>query len=231
MFSNPDIHYIQREIIQSLANSSPLRFSELQPARIPNNTFSYHLKKLLEAGYITHNDKGYVATRKALKIVSYSSYHDRRKEVPTFISVVYVTDPEGRVLLLKRRNKPFADWYGIPSGLIHRGEKLEAAAERELFEKTGVHTKKPLEFVGTLDFRYLDSESRDVFIHAVAFVYKYKCLDINEIQLDKETKYGELDWSRLTRDKILPEVRAITELVSKGSTGIVSVDFDEPLLS
>lgn len=229
MYNSKDIHHIQKDIIDKLAHNSPLRFSELQPPRVPNNAFSYHLKKLLESGYITSTDKGYIATRKALKTLHYSPDKERRITYPILLSVVYVTDNTGRVLLLKRRNKPFADWFGIPSGLIHGGETLESAAQRELFEKTGIHSEDPLDFVGVLDFRYLEKESNDLFVHAVAFVYKYKCVNPDEVKLSEETKYGELDWSGLTRDKILPEVHEIAKFVKNKKPMINSVNFEEPL--
>jgi ADP-ribose pyrophosphatase YjhB (NUDIX family) len=229
MYNSKDIHHIQKDIISKLAYNSPLRFSELQPPRVPNNTFSYHLKKLLETGYIESTNSGYIATRKALKTLHYSPDKERRITYPLLLSVVYVTDNTGRVLLLKRRNKPFANWFGVPSGLIHGGETLESAAKRELFEKTGISTLKPLEYVGVLDFRYLEKESDDLFVHAVAFVYKYKCENPNDVTLSEETKYGDLDWSGLTRDKILPEVHAIAELVNGKKPKISSVDFEEPV--
>lgn len=229
MYNSTDIHHIQKDIISKLAYNSPLRFSELQPPRIPNNTFSYHLKKLLELGYIESTKNGYIATRKALKTLHYSPDKERRKAYPILLSVVYVTDNTGRVLLLKRRNKPFANWFGIPSGLIHSGETLDSAAKRELFEKTGISALKPLEYVGVLDFRYLEKDSDDLFVHGVAFVYKYKCVDPKEATLSEETKYGELDWSGLRRDKILPEVFAITKLVNGKKPIVSSVDFEEPI--
>ena len=184
---------------------------------------------MIEAGYLNRSIEGYTATRKGLKSILYSGSKVRRKEAPSLISIVYVTDEDGRVLLLKRRNKPFAGWFGLPSGLIHQGESLDTAAKRELFEKTGIVSVKSLEFVGALDFRYLEKDTNDLFIHAVAFVYKYKCTNPNEVILDQESKYGELDWSGLTRDKILPEVRAITKMISKSTPFIKSVDFEEPV--
>lgn len=231
MFINVDLHYIEKDIILSLAGGATLRFSQLQPKEIPNNVFSYHLKKLVELGYVEHSKDGYYATRKGLKSVLYSGSKIKQKAAPPLISIVYVTNDDGKVLLLKRRNKPFAGWFGLPSGLIHQGESLDAAAKRELFEKTGIVSDKNLEFVGVLDFRYLNKESNDLFVHAVAFVYKYKCIcqNENDVILDKESKYGELDWSGLTREKILPEVRTITEMVNKNSPSIKSVNFEEPV--
>lgn len=74
-----DLHHIQRSIILSLATKSPLSFTELQPPHIPNNTFSYHLKKLVENGYVEHalTKSGYLPTRKALKLMAVKEIAER----------------------------------------------------------------------------------------------------------------------------------------------------------
>ena len=105
---------------------------------------------------------------------------------------------------------------------------MDDAAKRELFEKTGIISDKKLKFVGVLDFRYLEKESNDLFVHALAFVYKYRCNNLNEVVLGQESKYGELDWSGLTREKILPEVREVTKLINESTLQVKSVNFEEP---
>jgi 8-oxo-dGTP diphosphatase len=42
------------------------------------------------------------------------------------------------VLLVKRKNPPNAGQWAVPGGKVKFGETLQAAAERELFEETGV---------------------------------------------------------------------------------------------
>jgi len=231
MFNVRDMHHIQKDILQNLTSNSPLRFSNLQPSHIPNNTFSYHLKKLLEAGYIQLTPSGYIATRKALKNLQFSdNSHVKRTIAPAMLSIIYVTQPNGEVLLLKRRRRPFVNWYGIPSGLIHQGETLHAAARRELYEKTGLGANKDLEFCGVLDFQYHQPVSGDLFVHAIAFIYKYKISTEQLKSLNMASEYGELMWSNLGHDMILPEVYTIDDLVQKNNSDIISVDFDEPTL-
>lgn len=222
------MHYIQKDIIQNLANGSPLRFSQLQPAHVPNNAFSYHLKKLLASGYIEMTPTGYVATRKALKTLQYTDESQQKKNTtPTVLTMIYVTNDIGEVLILKRRRRPFINYYSLPAGLVHTGETLDEAAKRELEEKTGIKAMLALKYVGVLDFQYLEKESDDIFVHAIAFVYTYnfgnKPLSITENQ------YGKLSWSHLTRANILPEVRAVHDLV-QNKMPAASVRFEEPTL-
>lgn len=221
------MHHIQREIISSLARQSPQRFSELQPPTVPNNTFSYHLKKLLQSGYITLVDGGYVATRKALKDLQYNTPRDKRTGTPVFITAVYVTNALDKVLLLRRDNQPFVGWYGVPAGMIHQGEPLDQAARRELVEKTTI--KAPdVHFAGVMDFRYLEQSSKDLFVHTVAFVYTYRLPGDGKELEGYRSNYGTLTWSNLSDIHILPEVHTIANLVEQKQPTVKSIDYDEP---
>ncbi len=228
MTNESRFHHIQKSIILSLASTSPARFSDLQPPRVPNNTFSYHLKKLLDRGYIELTDRGYIATRKALKLVAFSNERRTPKSPPTIMSMICVTNSDDEVLLINRENKPFQGWYGMPSGLIHLGESLQDAARRELLEKTTIQTDTDLTQVGVLDFRYIDKESGDIFVHVIAFVYAYRYDGDKQALNDAVTKYGQMSWSTLGRSHILPEVFAIKKLVDTGDFTQSSVNFVEP---
>jgi len=224
-----DMHHIQKDIITSLAHKSPQRFSELQLPSIPNNTFSYHLKKLLQSDYVARTDDGYVATRKTLKALQHASLRDKSANTPAFLTAVCVTNNSGKVLLLQRDTQPFIDYYALPAGLIHQGEHLGDAAARELFEKTTIRAPR-LQFAGVLDFRYLQQVSGDLFVHTVAFVYSYHLPGDGGQLSGLKTRYGTLLWSDLGHSRILPEVRAITQLVKQKQPAVESIDFDEPTI-
>lgn len=228
MTNGLQFHHIQKSIILSLASKSPARFSELQPPRVPNNTFSYHLKKLLDSGYIELTETGYIATRKALKLVVFEAGRNSTESYPVVLSTICVTNDDDEILLVNRNNKPFQGWYGLPSGLIHLDEDLQQAARRELLEKTTIQTDADLEQVGVLDFRYISKDSGDIFVHVIAFVYAYKYKGPKQELNDVATKYGQLSWSTLARSHILPEVFTIKEMVDNNVFTHTSVSFIEP---
>src|SRR5260370_15672514 len=69
------------------------------------------------------------------------TYDYPRPMVP--VEVVIVTgEAKPRVLLIRRRNEPFAGRWAIPGGFVDMDEALEEAARRELREETGIRVKR-----------------------------------------------------------------------------------------
>jgi 8-oxo-dGTP diphosphatase len=57
----------------------------------------------------------------------------------TVDAVVFALSPnKARLLLIRRKGKPFKDLWAIPGGFVEMDEELEDAAIRELAEETGV---------------------------------------------------------------------------------------------
>lgn len=76
-----------------------------------------------------------------------------------------VVDAHGRVLLIRRKNAPYAGTYALPGGFVDVGETVEAACRRELMEETGVKAGR-LRLVGV----YSDP-SRDPRGHTASVVF------------------------------------------------------------
>jgi 8-oxo-dGTP diphosphatase len=50
------------------------------------------------------------------------------------------------VLLIRRKNEPFQGKWALPGGFVELDEKIHAAADRELFEETGIQGVKTEQF-------------------------------------------------------------------------------------
>jgi 8-oxo-dGTP diphosphatase len=69
------------------------------------------------------------------------------------------------VLLVKRKNPPAKNMWAIPGGKIKLGERLQDAAEREIFEETGL-VIKAAEPVFSFDVIEYD-ENKNIRFHYV----------------------------------------------------------------
>jgi ADP-ribose pyrophosphatase len=73
---------------------------------------------------------------------------------------------EGRVLLVKRKYPPKKGKWAIPGGSVNLGESLQAAAEREIKEESGliIHAKEP---IYTFDLIERDSHGNVSFHYVI----------------------------------------------------------------
>jgi 8-oxo-dGTP diphosphatase len=86
---------------------------------------------------------------------------------PALMTDCVVFEPDGRVLLVRRKHEPFAGFYALPGGFVDVGETVEGACSREVREETGVLVSKAqLQLIGV----YSDP-ARDPRGHSVSIAY------------------------------------------------------------
>lgn len=66
-------------------------------------------------------------------------FDDRRTPKLTVDAVILTRDK--KLVLIRRKFKPFSGFYAIPGGFVEYGETVEAACVREAFEETGLKVK------------------------------------------------------------------------------------------
>ncbi len=72
----------------------------------------------------------------------------------------------GGIVLIKRRNEPFKDYYALPGGIVEYGETVEQALIREVREETGLEVD-PYKLVGV--YSDPDRDPRGHFV-SVCFI-------------------------------------------------------------
>ena len=133
-----EMHLIQKHVLKALSRSKRLRYSDLKPARIEGNQFSYHLKTLVRHGYIKQSSGQYTLTTKGVHFTTGVNFeHFFVRAQPKIVTLTVCENDQREFLLYTRGKQPFLGQIGFPYGKTHLGESVQASAERELQEKTG----------------------------------------------------------------------------------------------
>lgn len=162
-------HHIQRDIVRKLLLVPSARFSELKPKGLESNLFMYHVRQLMSSGYVSKAENGYELTAAGKSFAGRATLENLKLRVqPKQLTILMVRRVDGKWLLLERLHQPFLHFIGFPSGKIHFGEKLQQAAERELFEKTNI-AGVPLQLRGNFIMRF--GRHDEIVNHISGYVY------------------------------------------------------------
>jgi len=91
--------------------------------------------------------------------------HQCYPEVPR-VAVGAVVIHQNKVLLVQRGKAPAKGEWAIPGGSVELGETLQQAAEREIFEETGVRIQAG-ELVYTFESIHQDPDGRIIFHYVI----------------------------------------------------------------
>lgn len=87
------------------------------------------------------------------------------------VAIFCFADKKLQVLLIQRKKMPFQGYWAIPGGFVENNEDLPQAAERELYEETGLKGLKLYEF-GAFGHPNRDPRARTITIAYLALVRK-----------------------------------------------------------
>ena len=140
-----------------LKNAMSLRYSELHPAKVPNDLFNYHLQQLVKKKFILKLGDGYTLSDKGIKYVA-DPYTTNNAITSLFkinvITIVSrVVDGEIQILNQIRKSNPSYGKVGVMGGVVLKGELILSAAARKLTQETGLRA----------EFRLVGSERRIMY--------------------------------------------------------------------
>lgn len=105
-------------------------------------------------------------------------------------SVVFKEEEDDfQVLLIKRKNDPYKDFWALPGGFLEEDESLETGALRELKEETGLELKA-MEQIGAFGDPGRDPRGRTI---SIAFLGRIK----NPGQVKGGDDASEAKWFKL----------------------------------
>lgn len=133
-------HHIQRHIMSVLMYSETARFRDLRPPRTDANLFSYHLKVLMKNHFVAKTAAGYQLSQNGLVYVDRVSTEKMSiRSQPKIISMLFMQNDDGKILLQKRTKQPFINCWTLPYGKLHIEDvSILQAAQREAYEKLGL---------------------------------------------------------------------------------------------
>ncbi len=134
-------HEAQMKILRHLLLSPSAGFAELQKQTgLTSDHANFHIKKLLEVGYIEKNqDDKYTLTRTGKEYSNRMDTDDNVIEKQPKVSVALIVENDkGQFLAQQRLKQPYYGFWGRPTGKVRWGETILEAGARELMEETGL---------------------------------------------------------------------------------------------
>lgn len=211
-------HEAQMKILRHLLLSPHAGFAELQKQTgLTSDHANFHIKKLVDEGYLTKNDDDkYVLTRIGKEYSNRMDTDDNVIEKQPKLSVALIVENgEGKFLAQQRLKQPYYGFWGRPTGKIRWGETMAEAAERELMEETGLTADLTVAgFYHKMDY---DQESGDLLEDKI-FVLVYGTNPKGELITDDEGHHNEWlsDEELHERGKVFQSVPEITAMARSG---------------
>lgn len=138
------IHDAQTLILRKLLFSEKARFAELQQVtHLESDHFKFHLKRLVELGYVEATAKGQyrltlLGKEYANKLDTDSNTIERQPKSAVILIIQKTNQQDGEYLFQERLKQPYFGYVGFPTGKIRWGESVFETAARELLEETGL---------------------------------------------------------------------------------------------
>jgi ADP-ribose pyrophosphatase YjhB (NUDIX family) len=137
---------IEREKIFSLfLTKEKLKFTDIEKSLdIRSNMVSYHLMQMIKEKILKKKNEFYELTELGEKYLPIFS-HVTGKEigpVPVMLVAVIKTGKiKDELLLIKRKNRPYKDYWSMIGGKLKLNESFDDASVRLVKEKTGLDSK------------------------------------------------------------------------------------------
>lgn len=222
MSYEPTIHETQIAILRHLLFSPSAGFAQLQKdTNLTSDHFNFHIKKLLERGYVEKHAEKYTLTPAGKEYANRLDTDENEIERQPKVSVVLVVERQhnGRreFLCQQRLKQPYFGFWGRLGGKVRWGESFEEAAERELLEETNLRAT----FTYKMLFRKRDykKESGEL-LEDKAFVIMYTNDASGELMVDFEGGHNE--WLTqdefVAKDKTFESARQFIELIDDNVT-------------
>lgn len=218
-------HQAQMEILHKLLFIEKASFSDLLKATsLTSDHFNFHIKQLIEVGYVEKKEAGYTLTRAGKEYANRMDTDEKVLEKQPKLSVLLIVeDEDGRFLAQQRLKQPFYGFWGRPTGKVRWGETLDEAAERELLEETGL--KATFQYAGL--YHKMDFETSGDFLEDKYFMLMYGTNPQGQL-IDTEGQHNEwLHSEELeVKDKVFESISEIATFAKSHTDGLFEKKYE-----
>lgn len=187
-----NLHSVQMRILRDLTFKPRSRFSDMKAEDLTNDHFSYHIRTLVEMGYIEKIEQTYSLTTKGKAYTTHMDTEKSQIENLPKVSVLVIAKKRMKGIfhyaISTRTKEPYFGYVGFITGKVRFGEMIHEAALRELEEEMGLTGKINHCFI--LHEMVYDEEGNqleDKFFHVVEAVD-------TKGELLKQTQDGKNKW-------------------------------------
>ncbi len=208
-------HHIQREIVYRLALLENARFSKLKPDDIESKLFTYHLKKVLAAGFVEKTKDGVYGLTpegRRLGVHVFERLSDQLERAVSVLFLVVRRRSDGAWLLYRRQNHPLRGRIGFMHANPNSKEPTAETAKRVLKQKTGLSAEFTV--VGSGYFRVFEGDNLESFTHFTMLA----CQDASG-ELAQNDEHAEYWWEsdpNFLAKEMLPNMPSLAKAYDRG---------------
>jgi ADP-ribose pyrophosphatase YjhB (NUDIX family) len=192
---------IKHKIFELFTRNKRLRFSDIEKAlEIKSNTLAYHLDNMTKEGMLQKDGDDYMLSTHGEKLLPFFAHVTQKLTGGCLPVVLAAIIKDDKILLLKRKKRPYQGYWGVPGGKLHLEESIEECALREVKEETGLDCK----FSHIAAIVHERVKENDAYKHAFLLFFVVLKPKTDEI---KESEEGRLEWfplKTLQPERIVP---------------------------
>lgn len=202
------MHQIQKVLLKRLATTNNQRYADLTRDYNFEDNVVFHLKKLVESGFVVKENIQYSITAKGIKAIYEYELSDLSSPgVKTFFCGFIVTDGLGN-FLVKGHPSAKVNFYNLPSGRPKFGQSMEQELPRLFLENAGIIIEAKRFLYTTLHSKIVKTkDGEDLFDDGQA-IYR---VGIGEVEKSQMKLLEGVEWVSRKQLKLLqncwPEIK------------------------
>ena len=190
----------REQIFRLFTEHAKLKFNEIEKAlKIRSNMVSYHLEKMQQEDLLRKEGDYYSLTKKAERYLPILPHIIGQELSPLPIVLAAVTNDD-RILLMKRNNRPYQNYWSLVGGKMKLEEDFKEASKRLVKEKTNLDA----DYKGIAGILHERVEGEKIIKYS--FILFFVKMETNDLNFE-ESSYGKLKWfkiSELEKEKVIP---------------------------